>query len=179
MDPVLEDVARSLGDGPVRSFVRTVLPQMRRRWAAGALLVASHMLAEFGALALLRVQTLTTAIFDQYQMRFDTAAAALLSAVLMALCLPIAFGEMRLRGGTAGGAGRAAARRARRRWSGSAGRRRSRLAGFGSWRALALGVPLATLELLAVARQFGRDRARRRWALPCLAHSSCRCRGRR
>jgi iron(III) transport system permease protein len=145
MDPVLEDVARSLGDGPVRSFVRTVLPQMLPALGGGALLVASHMLAEFGALALLRVQTLTTAIFDQYQMRFDTAAAALLSAVLMALCLPIAFGEMRLRGGRrVARVGRGAARSpalVRLDWLTPVA-----LAAFGLVGALALGVPLATLS---------------------------------
>jgi len=65
----------------------------------GALLVASHMLAEFGALAFLRVETFTTAIFDQYQLWFDNATAALLSAVLMALCLPVVMAEIKLRSG--------------------------------------------------------------------------------
>ena len=39
----------------------------------GALLVALHLLAEFGVLAMLRFPTFTTAILDQYEAAFDTA----------------------------------------------------------------------------------------------------------
>lgn len=97
MDPAYEDVARSLGHRPWRTFLGVVLPQAWPALGAGALLVLTHMLAEFGALALLRVQTFTTAIFSSYELQFDNAAAALQSAVLLALTLPVAFGEMRLR----------------------------------------------------------------------------------
>jgi iron(III) transport system permease protein len=97
MDPTLEEVSRSLGRGPWSTFFGAVLPQARPALGAGALLVLTHMFAEFGALALLRVQTFTTAIFASYELQFDSASAALQSAVLMALCLPAAWGEMRLR----------------------------------------------------------------------------------
>ena len=144
MDPALEDVTRSLGAGPIRSFLRAVLPQAAPALGGGALLVASHMLAEFGALYMLRVQTLTTAIFDQYQMQFDTSAAALLSAGLMALCLPVAFAEMRLRGARrVARLGRGAARRPTLIRLGRAAP--LLLAGFAAVAAGALGVPLATL----------------------------------
>ena len=99
VDGSLEDVARSLGMGPWRCFWRATLPQIRPALGGGALLVSSHMLAEFGALALLRVQTFTTAIYDQLQMQFDDSAASLLSLALLALCMPLAFAEMRMRGG--------------------------------------------------------------------------------
>jgi len=99
MDPNFEDVARSLGRGRWRSFFRVILPQAGPALGGGALLVASHMLAEFGALVFLQVETFTTAIFQQYQLQFDNAAAALLSGVLMVLCLPVVMAEMRLRGG--------------------------------------------------------------------------------
>lgn len=99
LDPTLEDVARSLGHGRWRSFGRVVLPQIMPAVGGSALLVASHMLAEFGALSFLRVETFTTAIFDQYTGQFNNQAAALLSGVLVLLCLPVAFGEARLRGG--------------------------------------------------------------------------------
>ncbi len=98
LDPDLEDVARSLGYGRWRSFVRVVLPQIRPALGGGALLITSHMLAEFGALSFLRVETFTTAIFDQYTGQFNNQAAALLSGVLILLCLPVAFGEAKLRG---------------------------------------------------------------------------------
>ncbi len=97
LDPSFEDVARSLGHGRWRSFARVVLPQISPALGGSALLVATHMLAEFGALSFLRVETFTTAIYDQYTGQFNNQAAALLSGVLMALCLPLAFGEARLR----------------------------------------------------------------------------------
>ena len=98
LDPNQEDVARSLGCGRWRVFGRVVLPQIAPAIGGGALLVASHMLAEFGALSFLRVETFTTAIFDKYTGQFDNQGAALLSGVLVLLCLPVAFGEARLRG---------------------------------------------------------------------------------
>jgi iron(III) transport system permease protein len=99
LDPALEEVSRSLGRSGWTTFTDVVMPQIRPALGAGALLVFTHMLAEFGALALLRVQTFTTAIFESYQLQFDSATAALQSAVLMLLCLPVAYGEMRLRAG--------------------------------------------------------------------------------
>ncbi len=98
LDPRLEDVARSLGHGRVRAFRRVVLPQLAPALGASALLVATHMLAEFGALSFLRVETFTTAIYDQYTGQFDNRSAALLSGVLLLLALPLAMGEAGLRG---------------------------------------------------------------------------------
>jgi iron(III) transport system permease protein len=97
LDPNFEDVARSLGLGRWRSFGRVVLPQLAPALGGGALLVAAHMLAEFGALSFLRVETFTTAIFDQYTAEFNNQAAALLSGVLVLICLPVAFTEAALR----------------------------------------------------------------------------------
>jgi iron(III) transport system permease protein len=99
MDPGMEEVSRSLGKGPWSTFWRVTLPRALPALGGGALLVAAHMLSEFGALSLLRVQTFTTAIFQQYELQFDNASAAVLSALLMLLCLPVAFGEMWLRRG--------------------------------------------------------------------------------
>ena len=99
MDPGMEEVSRSLGRGPGVTFWRVTLPRTLPALGGGALLVAAHMLSEFGALSLLRVQTFTTAIFQQYELQFDNASAAVLSALLMLLCLPVAFGEMWLRRG--------------------------------------------------------------------------------
>jgi len=138
MDPSLEHVSRSLGYGPWGSFWRAALPQAKAAIGGGALLVLSHMFAEFGALALLRVQTFTTAIYQSYQLQFDNTSAAMQSAVLMALCLPAAFGEMRLRGGV---------RTAR---TGQGAARRSGLLRLGRWKYLALGL-LALLALAALA----------------------------
>lgn len=144
VDPAFEDISRSLGYGPFRTFVRALLPQLTPALGGGALLVLTHMLAEFGALALLRVQTFTTAIFESYELQFDNASAAALSLVLMALCIPAAYAEMRVRG-----------RRSVARISRGAVRQPPlvslgklnlvALAGFAVLMILALGVPVATL----------------------------------
>ncbi|WP_020181404.1 iron ABC transporter permease [Methylopila sp. M107] len=159
MDPAYEDVSRSLGRSPFATFLGVVLPQAWPALGAGALLVLSHMLAEFGALALLRVQTFTTAIFSSYELQFDSASAALQSAVLMALTLPAAFGEMWLR------------RDMRFSRSGRGGRRTQRLAslgrakpfalaGFSALSALGVGVPAGMLVYwLAVGRSTSRGLA--------------------
>lgn len=98
MDAGPDEVSRSLGRGPIATFLRVIAPRALPAAGGGALLVAAHMLSEFGALSLLRVQTLTTAIFQQYELEFDNASGAVLSAMLMLLCLPVAFGEIHLRG---------------------------------------------------------------------------------
>lgn len=158
-DPGFEDVARSLGDGPWRCFLHTVLPQLRPALGGGALLVLTHMLAEFGAFSMLRVQTFTTAIFESYQLQFDSASAALQSIVLMALCLPAAYGEMRLRAGKrVARVGRGSARAASAVRLG--GLRLGVLAGFALLVILALGVPLATLGYwMTVGRSAGQGYA--------------------
>ncbi|MGN6551570.1 MAG: ABC transporter permease [Pararhizobium sp.] len=155
MDPAFEDVARSLGRGPWGSFLGAVLPQARPAIGVGALLVLTHMFSEFGALAFLRVQTFTTAIFQSYQLQFDSASAALQSGVLVALCLPAAFGEARLRRGhQVSRVGRGSARRQRlARLSFAQGPVIILLAVL---LAAALGVPLAILGYwLSVGRSAG------------------------
>ena len=52
-----------------------MLPQLRLALLGGALLVGLHLLAEFGALQMLRFPTFTTAIYDQYQSTFNGPAA--------------------------------------------------------------------------------------------------------
>ncbi|HLR13230.1 MAG TPA: iron ABC transporter permease [Burkholderiaceae bacterium] len=99
MDPALEETSRSLGYGGLHTFFRVTLPHLRPALAGGAVLVALHMLAEFGALAFLNYDTLTVAIFDQYEVAFNSAMAAILTAVLLLLCLIVLLFEYRARGG--------------------------------------------------------------------------------
>ncbi len=144
MDPALEESARSLGLGPWRTFFRVTLPQARIALLGGMLLVAIHMLSEFGAFAMLRFQTFTTAIYDQYKLSFDGATASMLASVLVVLCLVLLVAELGLRGRgryarVDSGAARPApaARLGRARWAA--------LAGFVALTGLSLGLPLATL----------------------------------
>src|SRR6478609_4116437 len=97
-DPALEESARSLGMGPWRTFFRVTLPQTRVALLGGMLLVAVHMLSEYGAFAMLRFQTFTTAIYDQYKLSFDGAAASMLASVLVILCLVLLVAELGARG---------------------------------------------------------------------------------
>lgn len=98
MDPALEETSRSLGYNRTATFIRITLPQLRPALLGGAILIALHMLAEFGALAFLNYETFTTAIFDQYNVAFDSASAAMLTLVLLVLCLIILGLEMLIRG---------------------------------------------------------------------------------
>jgi iron(III) transport system permease protein len=98
LDPALEDVAASLGEPPARVFLRVVLPQLRLAIAGGALLIALHLLAEYGLFVLIRFDTLTTAIVDQFQAVYDGPAANLLGIVLVACAAGVLGLEAWLRG---------------------------------------------------------------------------------
>lgn len=98
LDPALEEVANSLGYGPWQTFWRVILPQLRPAILGGGLLVGLHLLAEFGALQMLRFPTFTTAIYDQYRSTFSGAAANMLASVLVLCCLLLLITELRLRG---------------------------------------------------------------------------------
>jgi iron(III) transport system permease protein len=67
----------------------------------GALLVGLHLLAEFGALQMLRFPTLTTGIYDQYRSAFNSPAANVLAGVLVLFCLLLLVAELSLRGDAA------------------------------------------------------------------------------
>lgn len=91
LDPALEETSRSLGRSKFTTFVRITLPQLKPAIVGGGILIALHMLAEFGALAFLNYETFTTAIFDQYDVAFNSSAAAMMTLVLLMLCLVIIF----------------------------------------------------------------------------------------
>jgi iron(III) transport system permease protein len=144
LDPALEESARSLGLGPWRTFARVVLPQLRPAVLGGSLLVGLHLLAEFGALQMLRFPTFTTAIYDQYRSSFNGPAANMLASVLVLYCVLLVTAELRLRGRRryarlGPGAARTAAPVRLGRLTVPA------VAGLGTVSALALGVPLASL----------------------------------
>lgn len=94
----LEEAARTLGCTPRQALLRVVLPALRPGLAAGALLVALDILAEYGTVALLRYETFSSAIFVQLAGRYDRSAAAVLSGVLVLLAVLILWGELRLQG---------------------------------------------------------------------------------
>lgn len=99
LDPALEESAWSLGHDRRRTLLRVVLPQLRPAVLGGVLLVGLHLLAEFGALALLSFPTFTTAIYDQYGSTFAGSAATMMAGVLVLLCLLLLLADLRLRAG--------------------------------------------------------------------------------
>lgn len=144
LDPALEESAWSLGHTHWRSLRSVVLPQLRPALLGGVLLVGLHLLAEFGALSLLRFPTFTTAIYDQYGSTFNGQAATAMAGVLVLLCLVLLLGELRLRGHRRyARIGQGAARRAVRVGTGAA--RWPLVAVVGAVVALAVGVPAYAL----------------------------------
>lgn len=98
LDPALEDIAASLGDSPGRVFVTVVLPQLRLAISGGALLIALHLLAEYGLYVLVRYDTLTVAIVNQFQAVYDGPAANLMGIVLVGVAVVFLALEAWLRG---------------------------------------------------------------------------------
>lgn len=98
LDPALEESARTLGLSGAATFVRVVLPQLRLAICGGALIVALHLLAEYGAFALIRFDTFTTAIVVQFQSTFAGPAASALGVVLAGICLVLLIAEAQSRG---------------------------------------------------------------------------------
>ena len=121
-----------------------VLPQLRPALLGGVLLVGLHLLAEFGALQLLRYPTFTTAIYDLYGSTFNGAAANMIAGVLVLCCLLLLLPSS----GCAAGAGSPASARcgagggagAARGCAVAGHRRRS-----SGWSALSVGVPTYAL----------------------------------
>ncbi|HFO0260180.1 iron ABC transporter permease [Serratia marcescens] len=98
LDPGIEDVATSLGSRPPAVFFRVVLPQLKLAVWGGSLLIALHLLAEYGLYAMIRFDTFTTAIFDQFQSTFNGPAANMLAGVLVLCCLGLLLLEAISRG---------------------------------------------------------------------------------
>jgi iron(III) transport system permease protein len=94
----LEEAARTFGRTPLQTLFQVTLPALRPGLAAGALLVALDILAEYGTVALLRYETFSSAIFVQLSGRYDRSAASVLSGILVVLAILILWGELRLQG---------------------------------------------------------------------------------
>jgi len=93
-----EEVARSLGKSRWQVLLSVTWPQVRPAAFASGLLVALYTLSEFGAIALLRFDTFTRAIYNAYRGSFDRTSAAALALVLVALTLVVIFFDRRYRG---------------------------------------------------------------------------------
>jgi len=142
LDPALEEVSRSLGHGPWATARLVLLPEIRPAVAAGGLLAALYVLADFGAVSLLRYDTFTRVIYVQYRGSLDRSGAAVLALVLAAASLAVVAGEARTRSRArvfSGRSNRTAPIVALGGWRGPA------LIGSGVLVVLGLVVPVATL----------------------------------
>lgn len=92
-DQAVTDAAVSLGRSPRRAFLTVTLPQVLPSALVGTLLVALYALSDFGAPALLRVDTLTTGIYAQFTGGIDRALSAALALVLAALAVTCVVAE--------------------------------------------------------------------------------------
>lgn len=144
LDPAQEEAARSLGLKPRAAFFRVTLPRLRTAIAGGALIIALHMFAEFGALELLRFRTLATAIVQRVTVLSAPEAARTLSLVLAVGSLALLALDMKARGRpsatrTGGGVARAPTpwRLGRTKWLW--------LAASALLLTLSLGVPLSAM----------------------------------
>jgi iron(III) transport system permease protein len=98
LDPSLEEAARSLGFGPLRTFFTVTLPRLRPAIAGGALLTALYTLGDFGVVTLLRYDAFARAIYVQYRAAMDRGGAAVLAILLVGVSLLVLVLERRVRG---------------------------------------------------------------------------------
>lgn len=131
----LEESARLLGRGPAAVFRTVVAPQAAGAVWAGTLLVFLYTISDFGAVQLLRYQTLTSSIYASRV--FDRSGALAQSLLLGLLAVTVVAAE---RSATRGaGPGQLAA-----------GARSLRVP-LGRWRAAAVGLVAGVVGLALVA----------------------------
>jgi iron(III) transport system permease protein len=87
MNVSFEEVSRASGISRLKTLWLVTLPLMRPSIAAGLALVILYVVSDFGAVSLLRYQTLTYAVFQQMTGRSDNTAASILSLLLVVLAL--------------------------------------------------------------------------------------------
>ena len=90
-----EEAARLLGRSGFQTGVRVLLPQLLPAITAGGLLVFLYVLSDFGAVALLRFDTLTRVIYSSRLL--DPALALTLGVLLAVLALLISVAMRRVR----------------------------------------------------------------------------------
>ncbi len=138
LDPATEEASRGLGHSAWSTFLRVTLPQLKPSIAAGCLLVALYTLSEFGAVAMLRYNTFTFTIYQQYEGSIDRSIAALLSFVLVLMAIAILLLESYTRG------------RVRYYRSGAGSARKPAIVKLGRWKWAALGALGAVLTFALV-----------------------------
>ncbi|MCC5785359.1 MAG: iron ABC transporter permease [Phycisphaerales bacterium] len=89
VDPRLVDAARSLGESGLGATLRVILAWSWPACVGGGVLVGLYTLGEFGAVTMLRCDTLTAVIYEQYRSSFSRTGAAVSSLLLVVLVLAL------------------------------------------------------------------------------------------
>jgi iron(III) transport system permease protein len=97
LDASQVEIARSLGSSQRDVLMRVTLPHLRPAITSGALLVALYALSDFGAVSLMRYDTLTQGVYLSYVGSFDRTPAAILGCLLVALSAVVIVVERRSR----------------------------------------------------------------------------------
>ena len=98
-DQALEEAGHSLGLNRFQVFRKITLPQLRPALSAGMLMAALYTLSDFGAVAVMRFNVFTRAIFIQTEsFRMDKAAALALALIGITFSLLLAQSFVQHRG---------------------------------------------------------------------------------
>lgn len=99
-DATLEESAASLGVSRWRIIRSVTIPHLLPGLMAGWLIILLYVMGDFGAIALMRYEVFSYAIYTQYTAAFDRIHAAWLSLLLLSLAAVVVYLEWRvLRGG--------------------------------------------------------------------------------
>lgn len=93
----IADVARTLGAGPGRVFLRVLLPAARPAIAAGIVLVMMETINDIGVAEYLGVRTMTSAVYTTWINRGSLEGAAQLAMLMLLLVLALLLVERRAR----------------------------------------------------------------------------------
>ena len=96
LDTSLEESARSLGYNKWGVFIHVVLPQLRPAFYASGLLIALHVIGDFGVVSLMRFETFSYALYVEYSLTYAHNYAAWLALMLLAFTGCLLFLESHL-----------------------------------------------------------------------------------
>lgn len=96
LDPAQEECARTLGRSRFAVFRHVLLPQLWPALVASWLIVGLYVIGDFGAIALMRYEVFSSAIYTQYGGAFDRTYAAWLSLMLLAVTVAALMGQAAL-----------------------------------------------------------------------------------
>lgn len=86
--PSLEEASRTLGRGPLSTILNIVVPQVRNTALGGGLLVFLYVLSDFGAVAMLRYDTITRTMYSARLL--DRSLSITLGVILLVIALTVA-----------------------------------------------------------------------------------------